>query len=408
MLKDSHDVLVIGGGPAGATAAILLAQAGWTVVLVERKRFPRKKVCGEYLSATNLPLLDRLGVGKRFRAEAGPPVQQVGLFAGRTLLRAGLPRLSSSRGEWGRALSRERLDSMLLERARAVGVDVRQPATVVFLRIEGDRYASGIEIGVGGISDTLSTRLVVGAHGSWDSGTLLTQPPRQPPAPSDLLGFKAHFQRSRLHEGLMPLLAFPGGYGGMVHCDQGRISLSCCIRRDRLALIRQTDRGDAGNAVLAFIKESCLGARLALETAHLDGPWLAAGPIRPGIRVKEQGGIFLVGNAAGEAHPIIAEGISIAMQSAWLLSTSLNAWRRCGGADTELRAVGRDYASLWRRHFGARVALSELLAQWAMRPVAVAGMLPWLRVAPSALNWFARLSGKAKDVVRQQLVDKGP
>jgi flavin-dependent dehydrogenase len=56
-MEQRCDALVIGGGPAGATAALLLARAGWSVVLLERKAFPRRKVCGEYLSATSLPLL---------------------------------------------------------------------------------------------------------------------------------------------------------------------------------------------------------------------------------------------------------------------------------------------------------------------------------------------------------------
>ena len=62
----SFDAIVIGGGPAGSTAALLLARAGWSVALVERMAFPRRKVCGEFLSATNLPLLAELGVAAAF------------------------------------------------------------------------------------------------------------------------------------------------------------------------------------------------------------------------------------------------------------------------------------------------------------------------------------------------------
>ncbi|HTT07381.1 MAG TPA: FAD-dependent oxidoreductase, partial [Gammaproteobacteria bacterium] len=57
-----YDAVVIGGGPAGSTAALRLVLAGWTVALVEKSSFPRRKVCGEFISATTLPLLRALGV----------------------------------------------------------------------------------------------------------------------------------------------------------------------------------------------------------------------------------------------------------------------------------------------------------------------------------------------------------
>src|SRR5688500_17861156 len=63
-LKAEHrkyDVVVLGGGPAGATAGLMLAKAGWRVAIVERSSFPRRKVCGDFISATTLMLLDDLG-----------------------------------------------------------------------------------------------------------------------------------------------------------------------------------------------------------------------------------------------------------------------------------------------------------------------------------------------------------
>src|SRR3954470_16029138 len=112
------DALVIGGGPAGGTAAILLAEAGWSVALIEQKAFPRRKVCGEYLSTTNWALLARLGGAERFLPFAGPPVTETAVLVGPRQYRSGLP---SMRGHFGRALSREKLDALLIERAKECG-----------------------------------------------------------------------------------------------------------------------------------------------------------------------------------------------------------------------------------------------------------------------------------------------
>ena len=54
-MRAAFDAVIVGAGPAGSTAAILLARAGWRVALVERQTFPRRKVCGECIAASNLP-----------------------------------------------------------------------------------------------------------------------------------------------------------------------------------------------------------------------------------------------------------------------------------------------------------------------------------------------------------------
>jgi flavin-dependent dehydrogenase len=398
-MSDLYDALVIGGGPGGATTALLLARAGWSVILLERKIFPRRKVCGEYLSATTFPLLEYLGIAQTFRETAGPQVLRVGLFSGSSVLSAELPRLGGRNADRGRALAREQLDTLLLDQAAKAGVEIWQPFAASDIAKEGNVYRCSAKSRASEKVTSFHARVVVAAHGSWETGSLPTQPARQQVRPGDLLGFKAHFHNSDLPPDLMPLLAFPGGYGGMVHCDGGRVSLSCCVRRDVLARLRGSSAAEAGEAVLAHILESCTGARHALAGATREGAWLSAGPIRPGIRLNCPAGIFPVGNAAGEAHPVVAEGISMAMQSAWLLTRRLISWRSTGSSVGNLQAVMSDYAMAWRRSFASRLYVSAALAHWAMRPVAVTGALPFVRCFPPILTWGARWSGKTTRVV---------
>jgi flavin-dependent dehydrogenase len=197
-----------------------------------------------------------------------------------------------------------------------------------------------------------------------------------------LLAFKAHFTAGALAPGLMPLLAFPGGYGGLVQSDSGLLSLSCCIRRDVLTAIRQQSER-AGDAVLRHLRASTRGIDAALDGTVLHDAILAAGPIRPGIRPRFADGIFFTGNLAGEAHPVIAEGISMAIQASHLLARLLLAQ----GA-----SAGPAYAAGWLRRFGPRLTAASLFAHVAMGARAPATAL--VKAAPSLLTWGAALSGK--------------
>jgi flavin-dependent dehydrogenase len=390
-----YDALVIGGGPAGGTSALLLARAGWSVAVVEKAEFPRRKVCGEFISATTLPLLDELGLTDAFLKSAGPPVRRVGFFAGNAVLSAPMPETAGGRERWGHALGREHLDSMLLDAAVRAGVRRWQPWTATEIGRKDGLYSCRIV--ADGKSEELVGRIVILANGSWERGPLPAAAPAH--RASDLLGFKAHFQGSSLPDDLMPMLVFPGGYAGMVHTDGGRVSLSCCIRRDQLKRSREHAPGrSAGEAVLQHIEASCRGVREALVPARLDGPWLSAGPIRPGIRRRAADGLFFVGNLAGEAHPIIAEGISMAMQSAWLLTRRLIAAGPEAAGGSAAAEVGRAYAADWSNSFAFRLRASSLFANVLMRPGAGALAAPVVRKFPAILTLGARLAGKARSL----------
>jgi flavin-dependent dehydrogenase len=405
-MRRAYEAIVIGAGPAGSTAALVLARAGRSVALLESRRFPRRKVCGECIAASNLPLLDRLGLGERLRSHAGAELKQVALWCGEERITAPLPACTSGASPWGRAVGREYLDALLLEQARAAGAEVLQPCRVLAVRAQSRDVGYDIETCNESGMVTLSAPVIIRAHGSWEPPPSGAVPAPREHRASDLLGFKANYRHAALEQGVLPVLSFAGGYGGMVIAGDGLATLACCIRRDRLADCRRDSPAGAraGEVVEALLRRECAGVRQALRKAVRVGPWLAAGPLRPGIHLHAaQDGTFRIGNAAGEVHPIIGEGISMALQSAWLLAEELlrsaEAFRPDARGEACRREVRARYASRWRANFGRRMRLAACFAHAAMRPNLTAPLLPLLRRAPALLGVAARLSGKTRTAV---------
>lgn len=393
-LPKRYDAIVIGGGPAGSTTALMLARAGWAVALIEKSQFPRLKVCGEFISASTFPLFAEFGLLEDVRRLAGPEIRRVGIFSGESVSTSDMPAVSGRIGKWGRALGREHFDLLLLEAAVRAGADLWQPFRVA--HIEPLNQGWRCEISHGDDNTSLFARTIVAANGSWEKSPWLPDC-WVPHKASDLLAFKAHFDGADLAFDLMPLLIFPGGYGGMVWSDAGRVSLSCCISRRTLDQCRKSEER-AGEAVLRHLRHSCRGVADALKRAKLRGIWLSAGPIRPGIRVAFAEGVFRVGNAAGEAHPIIAEGISMAIQSAWLLCRILISEQDSLDNASILADVGRAYTASWRAHFASRIHAAAVFAHTLMRPESAALALALPKRFPALLTFCAALSGKTKQI----------
>jgi flavin-dependent dehydrogenase len=150
--------------------------------------------------------------------------------------------------------------------------------------------------------------------------------------------------------------------------------------------------------VLRHIRQSCEGVADALRRAKLRDTWYAAGPIKPGIRSAFADGIFRVGNAAGEAHPIIADGITMAMQSAWFLCHTLIHEQDQLANASALAGAGRAYSANWRGHFAGRIHAAAAFAHTLMRPGSAALAVALPKRFPALLTFCAGLSGKTKQL----------
>ena len=404
MSDTSHtkfDAIVVGAGLAGLAAATLLSRAGWSVALIEKQRFPRRKVCGECVAASNLPLLEALGIGEAFHALAGPALRQVTLMHADKSVTAELPAADHERFLWGRALGRETLDSLLLEQAKMSGAVLFQPWAVQTISGSAGAWHCDVRAIEANAQLRLCAKVVIDAHGSWEDLPSVRSERKLKRSAADLFAFKANFTRSSLPEGIISVLAMDGGYGGMVVADGGVMTIACCIRRDRLSALRCAAPGErAGNIVQTWLQDACAGVRQAMRGSVRDGPWLTSGPLHPGVRVTANETIFRVGNAAGEAHPILGEGMSMALQSAALLCSYLLDQQPSTLAPVpdalQQRKIARQYSAAWRKEFAPRLRLAAVFAHLAMRPETSALLMHLVKAWPDVLTRGARWGGKVR------------
>lgn len=348
--------LIVGGGPAGAAAAITLARAGAAPLLIERTRETGDALCGGFLSWRTLRTLDRLGIA----GEALTPrtITRVRLFAGERHAEARLPAPA-------RAVSRHRLDTLLLAAAGAAGA-----------RIERGVHARAVEDGTVRLDDAPTTAdaifLATGKHD-------LRGAPR-PIGADPSLGLRVRIAPSpaleRLIGDAVELHLFDRGYAGIALQEDGSANVCLALRRSRLK--------EAGSpeALLADIAEGPLGERLAGWTGPIDAVanvpygWRAAGDARV-YRLGDQAGV--IASLAGEGMGIaLASGVSAARAS--LTGTSPERWQH-GFTRALHRPIG--VADLVRR-VADRPAGAHVLLSLARSPGLVRGVGALTRVAREA------------------------
>ncbi len=374
MPEPDYDVLVVGGGPAGCSAALHLAAAGARVLLCEAGAYPRDKLCGEFLSPECVPLLEALGVAPALRALGPEIITTVALTGPHGA--AWETRLPAP--AWG--LTRRALDAALAEQARAAGVAVWTGAAVTAITGHLD---SGFRVTVRGrpVAE-VTARFVVAAHGKRAAldralhRRFLDQP--QP-----FVALKRHFRGPPL-PGRIELHTFPGGYCGLSALEQaaGSGAANVCF------LAHTTQSGwptvaagpESADHFLSWMRahSPSLDAWLGRATP-LGERWLSIAQVPFGPKLPVESEVLMAGDAAGLIAPLAGDGIAMALRGGQLAAAHLTAGLR-GQPPQQMRAA---YARAWQREFGGRLRVGRLAQAFLLRPRWLALGLRLLHLAPA-------------------------
>lgn len=341
-MTETADVVVVGAGPAGSSAATVLGGQGRKVLLLEKDAFPRHKVCGEFLSADALPSLERIGA-----REAVLRATEERMTRG-TLHLSGGRAVSFPLPEAAVGISRFRLDDLLARRAREAGADVRFGVRVVAAeRAEGTGFR--VRFAQRGSEHSVEARAVIGAWGRWDA--LDRSLARGFLRGSRFFGWSHDYSGGAMLSGEVRLYLFPGGYCGLSRVEGGAVNLAGVVSE---AGWKRAGGGWPG--VLDSARSS--NARLDSDLSGLvAGPigFLGTGPVFFTAKPPTENGVLMAGDAAGVLDPFSGEGQSAALASGILAADTVA--RHLSG-ELSREECERAYAAQWRRRFSRRFAWS--------------------------------------------------
>lgn len=375
-------VVIVGAGPAGSSLAIRLARSGSDVVMIERERFPRPKLCGEFISPECLRHFEQLGAYPAMQASGGAQILETRFYdrKGRSIA---VPSKWFHGGGTALSLSRGRMDECLLEAAKREGVDVHEDTAAIRVAIEDERLAGlvvrdeagehliegDLFIDATGRSSVLAKLL---AKALREGKTAAVKPP--------YVAFKGHLAANDLGRDVCEIYSFDGGYGGLSPIENGLANL-CFIVKSTVA------RGFDGDAERLMLDVVCKNPRASftLREAAVESEWLAVaiqGFGRNVIRPAQN--VFAIGDAAGFIDPFTGSGILMALESSEILAACM--------ADPliDLNSLEKTYERKYKERFGRRLKLCSILRSAAFHPNIASAAISLLGISKNARESLAK------------------
>jgi flavin-dependent dehydrogenase len=348
------DVIVVGAGPAGAATAILLAERGISVLVLDRAEFPRPKICGEYLSPEAGRLLDRLGVLKALEAAGATPLAGMRITAPDGTTVVGRYRAV---GGWrpyrehALGVSRATLDATLADRLRALPVDFRERVRVVDVVREGAQVVGVTAVDAQQRPETWRAPLVIGADGR--ASVIAARLDCRRPHRLRRMALVTYVSGVAGCRGLGEIFVDPPDYAILNPLAPDRVNASIVVPL-------------AHAAPWSARLESFFGARARhlrhlsarLAGARREAPVAAMGPLAYRVTPPREGGVLLVGDAAGFYDPFTGEGIFAALRGAELATET--AARALAAGDLSPRALA-EYRRARRAAFAGKARVTRIL-----------------------------------------------
>ena len=384
--RERWEVIVVGGGPAGASCAARLAMRGIRTLLVDRQPMPRAKVCGCCLS--------RLAVGELADLAATPAGTSLGDLRIAALVSVQLlhqGRAASVSLPGGGVISREALDPALVRSGITVGAHWLPESRVTAV----DDAPAGVTLAIHHPGSP-AQRVLVADYVVWAAGlgglVPLSRGSSREAARGDVsrqsrIGFGAIVPSEALGIPAGHLMMGVGaeGYGGIVRLEDGRLDLAAALDPGSVS------RGiDPARALIALLTQAAGPAFVtpSFQAALLSAVVRATPPLtrRAGLVAGSGGRILRVGDAAGYVEPFTGEGIGWALAGGRLLAAAIAPGdRMVGGPLPDPTTVAAAYAAAYRRVLGSRHRRCQRVAGLLRRPAAVATAVGVARFAP----WLA-------------------